>query len=139
MALPAAAQTKSLYWDRFDVDITVNQDGGFDVAKKQVIQFTSGSFTNGFRSIDNDLTKGITNVTVEDENGAYVQNSSQRPGTYTVSQQGSPDTGGELVLRAHLRYQPYVYRPLQGAGGLRYYSGGDQVWWRRCIPTALSR
>ena len=81
VALPTAAQTKTLYWDRFDVDITVNQDGTFDVAEKQVIQFTSGTFTGGFRSIDNNLTEGITNVTVEDENGAYVQNSSQNPGT----------------------------------------------------------
>jgi hypothetical protein len=48
---PAHAQAKSLHWERFDVDITVLPGGDFVVEETQVIQFTSGTFREGYRSI----------------------------------------------------------------------------------------
>ena len=47
----AHAQDKSLIWERFDVDITVNADSTIDVAEHQNIRFTSGAFTFGYRDI----------------------------------------------------------------------------------------
>ncbi len=64
---PAFAQSKSLYWERFDVDMNVNVDGTFDVVETQEIQFTQGSFTYGFRSIDTHLVEEITDIRVSDE------------------------------------------------------------------------
>jgi hypothetical protein len=42
-ALTTLAAEKSIVWDRFDSDITVNTDGTFDVAEHQAIRFVDGS------------------------------------------------------------------------------------------------
>ena len=43
-AAPAAlAQEKTLYWQRYDVDLTVLQSGDFRVVETQELVFTSGT------------------------------------------------------------------------------------------------
>ncbi|RME81295.1 MAG: DUF2207 domain-containing protein, partial [Caldilineae bacterium] len=129
LTLPASAQTKTLYWDRFDVDITVNRDGTFDVAETQTIVFTNGTFTFGFRSIPTDKLESLSDIVVEDEWGAYVLNDSQTPGTYSVSVEGSSvvirwyfDEAQDESRTWTIRYKVH--------GGLRYYDEGDQIWWQ---------
>ncbi|HEY54151.1 MAG TPA: DUF2207 domain-containing protein [Caldilineae bacterium] len=125
----AIAQSKSLYWERFDVDLTVNTDGTFDVREAQEIQFTQGSFTYGFRSIDTRLVESISDIRVEDEFGPYEESDSEEPRTFSVSQEGS-----SVVVRWYFEEtadtaHTYVisYRV---HGGLRYYDDGDQIWWQ---------
>ena len=48
---PLLAQDKSLVWDRFDVDLVINQDGTVDVQEHQTIRFTSGTFSFGYRDL----------------------------------------------------------------------------------------
>lgn len=133
VALPASAQSKSLYWDRFDVDITVNQDGTFDVAEKQTIVFTAGTFTFGYRSIDTHLTSDITDIRVSDARGEYVENNSAQPGTFTVTPNGS-----HLEIRWYFEDAADESRTFTVSyrvhGGLRYYDDGDQVWWVAVYP-----
>lgn len=133
VALPVSAQSKSLYWDRFDVDISVNKDGTFDVAEKQTIVFTSGTFTYGYRSIDTHLTSSITDIRVSDELGDYVQNSSKLPGTFTVTPNGT-----RLEIRWYFKEAADESRTFVVSyrvhGGLRYYDAGDQVWWVAVYP-----
>ena len=133
LTLPATAQDKTLYWDRFDVDLYVNKDGSFDVVETQKIDFTSGVFTFGYRSIDTRLVDAITDIRVEDESGAYVQSNSQEPGTFTVSEQGDRveirwyfDEAADETRTFTISYRV--------EGGLRYYEGGDQVWWQAIYP-----
>ena len=45
----AQAQSKSLYWQRYDVDITVQKNGDMRVVETQELVFTNGSFTYGQR------------------------------------------------------------------------------------------
>ena len=125
----AEAQDQTLYWDRFDVDITVNQDGTFDVVETQAITFTSGTFRRGFRSIDGSKLTGITDIGVADGSGAYEASTSQAPGTFDVEQQGQNtvinwyfDPTSDATRTFTISYRV--------DGGLRYYEGGDQVWWQ---------
>jgi len=126
---PATAQSKSLYWERFDVDMNVNVDGTFDVVETQEIQFTQGSFTYGFRSIEARLVEGITDIRVEDEYGPYQESTTEEPRTFSVSNEGSNvvvrwyfDETADMARTFDIGYRVH--------GGLRYYEGGDQVWWQ---------
>lgn len=139
----AFAQDKSLVWQRFDVDITVNPDGTFDVCEEQTIRFTEGSFTFGYRNIPFTNFGEITNWSVTDSSGrAFEESFSREPGTFVV-EQGS-------------QYEVYWYfdsmRNETGAwtlcytvrDGLRYYAEGDQLWWKavygdRAFPVEASR
>ena len=135
VALPlgpvAHAQDKSLVWERFDVDITVNTDGTFDVAEHQQIRFTSGSFSFGYRDIPIHNLDYIDHWAVTDAAGhTYTEApGSKDPYTFTVdnsnghyivhwyfpSMSNSADTY-TLSYRVH--------------GGLRYYEKGDMAWWK---------
>lgn len=129
ITLPAAAQNKSVLWEHFDVDITVNKDGTFDVAEKQEIDFFGGPFHYGYRDISTRNTESITDIQVADENGVYVENDSEEPGTFLVEPEGDIlhviwyfDETTNMTRRFIVSYKVH--------GGLRYYDGGDQVWWK---------
>ena len=130
LAPVAHAQDKSLFWEKFDVDIEVNADGTFDVAEYQTIQFTSGTFTFGFREIPINNFNFIDNWAISDSQGnTYTESTyGDAPYTFTVSEGDSyvvkwyfPPTGYTSETYT-LRYTVH--------GGLRYYDGGDQVWWK---------
>jgi len=128
VTLPASAQNKSVLWNRFDVDITVNQDGTFRVIEKQEIRFIGGPFTFGFREISTKNTERISDIRVADVNGDYLLGQGEEPGTYYVEQ------------RPGSIYVKWFFEPTTDAvrsftisyvvhGGLRYYDEGDQLWW----------
>lgn len=129
-ALPAIAAEKSIVWDRFDVDIKVNRDGTFDVAEHQAIRFVEGSFTFGYRNIKKDNLGAITDWAMTDASGnTYTQtNGGNEPYTFTVD-----DQGDQYVIRWYFpsTNQPETYTlSYKVHDGLRYYEGGDQVWWK---------
>ena len=127
----AFAQEKSLVWERFDVDIIIRQDGAFDVAEYQSIRFASGTFTFGFRDIPKNNFNSLSNWSITDSSGNRYRlvNGGNEPYTFTVADQGA-------------RYVIYWYFPAIASrsetytltytvhGGLRYYEGGDQLWWK---------
>ncbi len=133
LIVPATAQSKTLYWDHFDVDITVNDDGSFDVVELQDIEFTSGSFTFGSRSIPTDLVTGIRDIKVWDEQGEYTQSNSQAPGTFSVD-----DDGSTVTIRWYFEEAQDENRAFSIGytvdGGVRYYDGDDQIWWKAVYP-----
>ena len=51
----AHAQEKSLYWQRWDVNIDVQQNSDMHIEEVQEIVFTSGTFRFGFRAIPLEL------------------------------------------------------------------------------------
>ena len=65
-SLPALAQSggRSVAWQRFDVDLTVQTDGSVSVAETQAIQFT-GTYQQGFRLVPLDRTTGARDVSAE--------------------------------------------------------------------------
>jgi len=127
--LPAAAQNKSVVWNRFDVDITINADGSFDVVEKQEIQFMGGPFTFGYRDISTKNTEAITDIQVGDVNGAYEQDNSEAPGTFHIEDRGSSIYVKWFFDKTTNAARTFFisYRVI---GGLRYYNDGDQLWWK---------
>ena len=142
---PAFAQEKSLLWERFDVDIIIRRDGAFEVAEHQTIRFTRGTFTFGFREIPTRYIDSIEDWTLTDGSGNRYRlvNSGKEPYTFTVADKGP-------------RYVIYWYFPVTAnqsetytlaytvRGGLRYYEGGDQLWWKaiygdRSFPVQAGR
>jgi hypothetical protein len=130
-AFPVDAQEKTLVWERFDVDIVVNEDGSFDVTEHQQIRFTRGSFTFGFREIPIRNFSYIENWSMTDESGNRYElvRGGSAPNTFTVER-----SGNSYVIQ-------WYFPPMSNAaetytlsyrvyGGLRYYEGGDQLWWR---------
>ncbi len=137
VALPGLAQSKSVDWQRMDVDITVNPDGTFTVVETLQIRFLGGPFRFGFRRIPRDRLEKIDNVRVQDENGAYkaldVRVEQGPPRSFTVYTVGddyyirwffSPVSDTTRTFRISYRVH----------GGLRFYDDGDQLWWKAVFP-----
>jgi hypothetical protein len=130
-----AAQTALAppYWQTFEVRIDVQQNGDFLVAEDQVVVFGSRSNRAGFREIPLDRVEQITDVRVSDGTREYRQVRpaavDETPYTYAV---GRSDDG---YLRIEWYFPPTANASRQFivsyrvVGGLRYYPGGDQLWW----------
>lgn len=118
---PAQAQSKSLEWLRLDADITVLPNGDLQIAETNVINFTNGSFSYGFRDIDMARITDVIDIRAE-ESGQDLQ-------TEVVNVEGNK-----------LRIKYYFLTPAQDEqrtfvlhytvqGATRVYAGGDQVFW----------
>jgi hypothetical protein len=127
----AQAQDKSLVWERFDVDIEVNASGTFDVTESQTIRFTDGTFTFGYRDIPIQNFSYIDNWAISDRSGNSYRLASggAEPYSFTVD-----NTGGHYVIRWYFppaRNSSETYELSYTVhDGLRFYEGGDQVWWK---------
>ncbi|MBI4770903.1 MAG: DUF2207 domain-containing protein, partial [Chloroflexi bacterium] len=120
----------TLFWDRYDVSLTVQPDGALRVVETQTITFTSGSFTFGYASIPLDKTGGISEVAVS-EGGRHLfgqRGSGTQPYTFTAE-----EAGGKLDIRwyfpatansTHTYVLSYAVR-----GAVRIYEGGDKLQW----------
>ena len=141
----AFAQEKTLLWERFDVDIIIRRDSSFEVTEHQTIRFSRGTFTFGYRDIPKQYFSSLDDWSLTDGSGnSYRQASNgKEPYTFTVTDKGS-------------RYVVYWYFPVMAnqsetftlaytvRGGLRYYEGGDQLWWKaiygdRSFPVQAGR
>jgi len=132
----AQAQEKSLYWQRYDVNIAVQPNSDMLIEEIQQIAFTSGTFRFGFRAIPLDRVERITDVQVSELiNGVeqpYTPNSSRQYGFVTAIE------GGELKITWYFpptgpSTHTYIVR-YRAVGGLRIYDEGDQVWWKAIAP-----
>ena len=125
------AQEKSLVWDRFDVDITVNADGTFNVSEAQTIRFTQGSFTFGYRDIPIRNFDYIDEWAITDQSGNtyYPADWGEEPYTFVVEEESSSYVIHWYFPAISNDTETYTlsYRV---HGGLRIYDGGDQVWWK---------
>ena len=86
------AQSKTLYWARWDADITVREDGTFRVIEEQTIEFTSGVFTFGTRGVEMSRLGTISAVEVKEGDQAFQESSSGQPGTFQTYMNGSEFT-----------------------------------------------
>ncbi|HEY77315.1 MAG TPA: DUF2207 domain-containing protein, partial [Thermoflexia bacterium] len=128
--LPQAvsAETKTLVWERLDVDITVQPDGTFVVRETQVIWFVSGTFTHGYRSIPTDRLSRITDVQVWEDG---------QPCRVEVDESGDEfEIRWDLLEPRQESEHTYVVQYVVH-GGLRYCQGGDQLWWKAVFPARL--
>ncbi len=140
MVLPSGmvlAQDKSLVWNRYDVNITVLDNGDMQVEEVQEIAFTSGSFHFGYRAIPLGRVEALSNLQIFERQGdrllEYTPSRSEREYTFKTYQED-----GNQVIYWYFPYtnnttHTYVVRYVV-KGGLRIYDGGDQVWWKAVPP-----
>jgi len=128
----AHAQSKTLYWERFDVNIRVLSNGDFVVEEIQEIVFTSGEFHFGYRNVLIDRLENITNVEVWEGKQQYERGYG---GDYTFA---TSTDEGDFIIKWYFPYtsntsHTFVLR-YTVQGGLRYYDGGDQLYWVAVYP-----
>lgn len=126
----AAAQQQELFWERYDTTIDLHEDGSFTVTEDQIINFASGSFSEGFAVIPLDRVEDINNIQVS-EDGQQYERGSGDPGTFQVT-----DFGDEIEIlwwfdEASGETRQFTIQ-YDVAGGLRVYpeTGREQLWWR---------
>lgn len=117
---PAQAQSKSLEWTRLDADITVMPNGDLQIAETNVIDFTSGTFTFGFRDISLARITDVVNISVE-EDGQPLE-------TEVVNVDNAVRIKYYFLRPASDEQRTFVLR-YTVIGATRYYEGGDQVFW----------
>lgn len=136
VAGPAEAQSKTLYWARYETTMAIQSNGDLQVVERQQIQFTSGSFTFGYRDIPLDKTEGITGVSVSEPGvGAYSESGSGQARTFTVTNQGD-----SLYVKWYFPPTENASRTFDVAytvhGALRIHDTGDKLQW---FPFATDR
>ncbi len=122
--LSAVAQSKTLIWQRLDSDITVQPNGDLRVVETNVIRFTSGTFTFGYRDIDQKRLTDITDVAAtegaENEVPIRHETSISDAGKFRIKYYFATPATNE-IRTIKLAYTI--------SGAIRYYPDGDQVYW----------
>ena len=130
------AQDKTLIWERYDVNLAVQQNSDILVEEIQQITFTSGFFRFGFAAIPLDRVERITDVRVSEiVNGserAYTPNSQNDFGFTTATNEGNLEITWHFPSTRNTTHT-YILR-YRVVGGLRIYDGGDQIWWKAIPP-----
>ncbi len=134
----SSAQSKSFFWERFDVDITLLENGDMRVVENQTLSFSGAPFTYGYGTIftgskgNNDA---ITNIAVRDENGSYTESSSNSPQTFEVSRSSDEVTiNWYFDPTVGLRAFEFSYIVQGGVQVGTFEEGdGDQIYWK-AIP-----
>jgi uncharacterized membrane protein YgcG len=133
-AAPAEAQFRSFYWERFDVEMTLLENGDMRVVENQVLHFSGAPFSAGFGTIytgrqgNND---GITDITVREGDIEYRRSASEQPHTFNVSRES-----GQVVVEwffppaSGRRHYTFTYTV---EGAVRVDQQGDQIFWK-AIP-----
>ena len=132
LVLPGMARahpaSKSLYWDRFDVNITVLPSGDFIVEEVQAITFTSGQFHFGYRTIPMNRLENITNVQVLESDRHYRQGHGDEYTFETFVDEGDFNIKWYFPYTSNSSHRFILRYTVQG--GLRYYEDGDQLFWK---------
>lgn len=122
--LEALAQTKTLVWQRLDSDITVQPNGDLRILETNVIRFTSGSFSFGYRDIKQARLTDISDIVVmegvENNTPLRIETSTTDAGDFRIKYYfATPAENETRTLRLS-----YTIK-----GATRYYPEGDQVYW----------
>ncbi len=114
------AETKTLEWMRLDTEITVLPNGDLRIVETNVIDFTSGTFTFGYRDIDQSRLTGIVDVLVTEQGRALpVELSQTDEGYFRIRYEFEPARQERRVFTVEYTVQ----------GATRYYDDGDEVFW----------
>ena len=139
MASSASAQTKSFYWERFDVEMTLLENGDIAVVETQVLNFSGEPFTFGYGSIltgsvgNND---NISNIQLREGDLNYVESSSNAPGTFELSESSS-EVRIDWYFEPALGQRTYTFSYIIEGGiilGTLDEGSGDQIFWK-AIPS----
>ena len=133
------AQTKSFYWERFDVEITLLENGDMVIEETQVLNFSGEPFTFGYGSIltgsvgNND---NITDIQLREGDLNYVESSSNAPGTFEVDK-SRDSVRIDWYFEPALGQRTYTFSYVVQGGvivGSLDEGSGDQIFWK-AIPS----
>lgn len=79
------AQTRTLRWHRWDVEVQINSDGTFDVQEVYEIEFIGGEFTFGYRNIEFRQFERLENFAVREGDVRYEERFGEQPNTFHVN------------------------------------------------------
>ncbi len=136
LANPVWAQdSRSLYWERWDTDATINTDGSVTITETQEIVFSGGPFRFGTRNIPTDRVSAIRDIQVTaDGQPLTLSGAGETAGTFTVSDAYN-ETRIKWFFPRAVSDGRHVYTITYTADdALRYYDGGDQFWWKAVGP-----
>lgn len=130
VVLPAAAQSRSVLWQEWDVRINSidTTDNQFDVTEFYALDFT-GTFRFGTLYIPFNNLEDIQIIHIWNDGHLLVENCSESPGTYctTVSDDGLSMT--YYFAQPVTDNTTNVMIEYTVVGALRVYDEGDQLWW----------
>jgi hypothetical protein len=136
-ALPAAqAQSQSLYWERYDVDIEVLENGDLRVTETQAINFVSGVFREGFAELSTANTDGIRDITLSENGEPYTGLSIS---CCLDDQEFAVEREGDSVFVTwHMGRTQNETRTFELAytvkGAIRRYDAGNEFQWNAIQP-----
>lgn len=134
----ASAQTKSFYWERFDVDMTLLENGDIRVKETQTLVFSGEPFTFGYATIytgSEGSNDDIVDISVSENGVPYFESPSQDPGTYDVSYY-SDEVRIDWYFDEALGERTYEFNYTIKGGvivGTSEQGDGDQIFWK-AIP-----
>ncbi len=125
LAVPAAAQEdRDLAWRRYDVALDVRRDGRMLVTETQEVEYLSGTWRNGARSIPLSRVDSLSRVdvfeVVAQTERRLQSDETEESGERMISWQYTPATAGE-VRTFRLRYTV--------DGVVRIYPNNQQIRW----------
>jgi len=135
-ATPAGAQSRALYWRRWDVSIDEidTRANRFHISEIHEIQFTSGTFRFGFRSILWERMEGIENVAVYEGETPLARDCGGSAGTFCAVRVGDEFQITYYFLTPATNERRTFVVEYDVVGGLRSYEGGDQLNWFVIAP-----
>jgi hypothetical protein len=135
----SSAQIKSFSWERYDVDITLLENGDMRVVETQTLNFSGEPFTFGFATIptgNNGNNDSIEDISVSENGVVYTESSSNRPGTFEVTRD-SDEVTIDWYFEPAIGRRTYTFS-YTVKGGVRVGSSeegsGDQIFWK-AIPS----
>jgi uncharacterized membrane protein YgcG len=125
LATPAAAQDdRELAWRRYDVALDVRRDGRVLVTETQEVEYLSGTWSNGARSIPLSRIDSVSRVDVFEVAGQSQRRlpseETEESGERMISWRYTPATAGD-VRTFRLRYSV--------EGVVRRYPDNQQICW----------
>ena len=134
---PTAAQSSSVYWKRWDVEISAVDTSAnqFHVRETHVFVAAGRAFNGGDRTIPLDRLTGISNIVVAESGRPYkVVNRSPDDCSGLGIVCLSVSDGEQVIYynffnRAQLGEERTVTIDYDVSGALRSYAGGDQLFW----------
>src|SRR5215203_1611628 len=140
-----AQAEKQYHMDRYDSNITVNDDGSLDVQETLTYVFESGTFRRGLREIALDKVDGISDVLVEEEKaGTFVPyretsfNGDDDSASGVTGTFGTENTGSLYRIRWIFGNTSRASRTFRisyhAEGAIRVYADRDEFDWYGVPP-----
>jgi len=124
------AQSKSFYWENFNVDIALLENGDMRIVETQTLNFSGGTFSYGYGTIytgQKGSNDGITDISVSSNGVQYTESNSRSSNTFSVEESGD-DVTITWYFDPVMGSQTYTFA-YTVKGGIFVDDNGDTLSW----------